>query len=360
MFGLRKRNATDGRIAECARQLKDLEQRFDAYAQVIRTLLTHLKDFSMDISDIDGEGFRRALDRFGEQFFEQTSAKRINRTFNRHKSTVTAYIDHQKAYLEERDRELRNIIDLLTRAMASINSENDAYHRQILEKGEQIEQITRLDDIRKIKSALEREVQSLRATVQAKQADEQIRIASLSSRVATLKAELQSVKEESMRDGLTGVYNRRAFDEQIKALLDHNDVQRRGFSILLLDIDDFKYINDTYGHPIGDRVILALADVCRQMIRSDDFLARYGGEEFVILLPGASRRNATKKARQLCKEIAQTRYTLDDDDAPPLSITVSIGVTARERRDDTEALIARVDKALYQAKQEGKNRAFAL
>ncbi|MDJ0667704.1 MAG: diguanylate cyclase [Desulfobacterales bacterium] len=360
MFGIRKRLATDDHIEEYVRQLKDLEQRFDAYAQVIRTLLTHLKDFSMDISDIDGEGFRNALDRFGEQFFEQTSAKRINRTFNRHKSSVAAYIDHQKAYLEERDRELRNIIDLLTRAMASINSENDAYHRQILEKGEQIEQITRLDDIRKIKSALEREVQSLRSTVEAKQADEQIRIASLSKRVATLKAELQSAKEESIRDGLTGVYNRRAFDEQIKALMDPNDVQRGRFSILLLDIDDFKCINDTYGHPIGDRVILALADVCRQMIRSDDFLARYGGEEFVILLPGASRRNAVKKAHQLCKTIAQTRYTLEDDDPPTLSLTVSIGVTARERRDDAEALIARVDKALYQAKQEGKNRAFAL
>ncbi len=73
----------------------------------------HLKDFSMDFSDIDGEGFRNALDRFGEQFFEQTSAKRINRTFNRHKSSVAAYIDHQKAYLEERDRELHNIIDFL-------------------------------------------------------------------------------------------------------------------------------------------------------------------------------------------------------------------------------------------------------
>ena len=360
MFGIRKRLATDGRIEACARQLKDLEQRFDAYAQVIRSLLSHLKDFSMDLSDIDGEGFRRALDRFGEKFFEQTSAKRINRTYHRHKSTVAAYIDHQKAYLEERDRELRNIIDLLTRAMASINSENDAYHRQILEKGEQIEEITRLDDIRKIKSALEREVQSLRATVQAKQADEQIRIASLSSRVATLKAELQSAREESMRDGLTGVYNRRAFDERIKALVDPNDVQRGGFSILLLDIDDFKGINDTYGHPIGDRVILALADVCRQMIRSDDFLARYGGEEFVIILPGASRRNAAKKARQLCKAIAQTRYALDDDDASLLSVTVSIGVTSRERRDDVAALIARVDKALYQARQEGKNRACAL
>ncbi len=360
MFRLRKRRSADGRFEECAGRLKDLEQRFDAYAAVIRTLLSQLQEFSMDIGEIDGEGFRRTIDRFGEQFFQQTRIKRIDRLFNRQNASVAAYIDQQKAYLEERDRELRNIIDLLTRAMASINSENDAYHRQILAQGEQLEQITRLDDIRKIKSALEREVLSLRKTVQAKQADERIRIESLSSRVATLQEELQIAKEESMRDGLTGAYNRRAFDRRIEALTDQNRAQPKGFSVLLMDIDDFKRINDTYGHPIGDRVILALADVCRQMIRSDDFLARYGGEEFVVILPGASLRNAAKKARQLCQIIARTRYALDDDDTSSLSITVSIGVAAFGRRDNAESLIARVDKALYQAKTEGKNRAFAL
>ena len=360
MFGWRKRRSADGRFEECADRLKDLEQRFDAYARVIRTLLSQLKDFSMDIKDIDGEGFRRTIDRFGEQFFQQTRIKRIDRIFDRQNASVAAYIDQQKAYLEERDRELRNIIDLLTRAMASINSENDAYHRQILAQGEQLEQITRLDDIRKIKSALEREVLSLRETVQAKQADERIRIESLSSRVATLQEELQIAKEESMRDGLTGAYNRRAFDRRIKALTDQHPSRPKGYSVLLLDIDDFKRINDTYGHPIGDRVILALADVCRQMIRRDDFLARYGGEEFMVILPGASRRNAAKKARQLCQIIARTRYALSDDDPSRLSITVSIGVAAFGRGDNAESLIARVDKALYQAKTEGKNRVVAL
>ena len=357
MFGFKRRRAKTGDIETYAIRLDDLEKRYDAYALVIRTLLVFLKDFSMDISDIDGQGFRDALDDFDARFFELTSARRIHSSFDRQKNTIAEYIDQQKEYLEERDRELREIIDLLSRAMVAINSENDAYHEQILQQGEKIEEITRLDDIRKIKSALAKEVESLRETVEAKQADEQTRIESLSSQVETLREELLSAKEESMRDGLTGVYNRRAFDREIKTLVDQNLVQRNGFAVLILDIDDFKRINDTYGHPVGDRVILALANACRQMIRSDDFLARYGGEEFVILLPGASRRNAAKKARQLCKSVAKTHYTLDDDNADlTLSITVSIGVAACDRNDDVDSLMGRADKALYKAKTAGKNR----
>ncbi len=357
MLGLRRRFTKEGDVEEYASKLQDLEQRYEAYMLVIRTLMVYLKDFSMDIGEIDAPGFRSALDHFAEKFFEETGAKRIHRRFDRQKQTIASYIDHQKEYIEERDRELRKIIDLLSRAMVTLNSENDAYHQQILQKGEKIEEITRLDDIRKIKTALEREVESLRETVEAKQADEQTRIQSLSSQVQTLREELKSAQEESMRDGLTGVYNRRAFDHHLQDLVDQNLVSRKGFAILLIDIDDFKRINDTYGHPVGDRVILALANACRQMIRSDDLVARYGGEEFAILLPGASRRNAVKKARQICKSIAKTHYALDDDDdSLTLSITVSVGVAECGRQDDVNMLLENADKALYKAKAAGKNR----
>jgi diguanylate cyclase len=201
----------------------------------------------------------------------------------------------------------------------------------------------------------------LRETVQTKQDDEKIRIETLSSQVHTLRQELQTAKEESMQDGLTGVYNRRAFDRHIKNLVDQHRAQRAAFAVLILDIDDFKRINDSHGHPVGDRVILALANACRQMIRSDDFLARYGGEEFVILLPGASRRNAVKKAQQLCTSIAKTHYALDEDHSEQtLSITISIGVSEYRPPDDVDSLLHRADKALYDAKAAGKNRVATL
>ena len=357
LFRLRRRRPGVGDREETTRFLADCEKRYHTYAQTIRALFGFLKDFAMDGRDIDGEGFRRTIDQLTDKFFEQNRAKHIQKCFDRHQPVIGAYIENQRTYIEARDRELRQIIDLLTRATTAIHSANDAYHQEILLNGERIEQITRLDDIRNIKSSLAKEVASLRETVHVKQADEKFRIESLASQVDTLREELQMAQAESQRDGLTGVYNRRAFDRHIQHLLDQRRVKGAAFALLILDIDDFKRVNDTHGHPVGDRVILALANACRQMIRRDDFLARYGGEEFVILLPGASRRNAAKKARQICRSVAQTHYTLAaEKNEPTLSITVSIGVSDYRRGDNVESLLQRADKALYDAKAAGKNR----
>ncbi|MBT8370730.1 MAG: GGDEF domain-containing protein, partial [Deltaproteobacteria bacterium] len=127
-------------------------------------------------------------------------------------------------------------------------------------------------------------------------------------------------------------------------------------ALLMLDIDNFKSINDTYGHQTGDRVIIAIINKCRQSIRGEDFFARYGGEEFVIMLPGVSLRNAVKKAKYICKAIASTRYLIDDiPKSPSLTITISIGVSTYQKADTVSSLTQRADKALYLAKRAGKN-----
>jgi diguanylate cyclase len=354
-FGRRRKEPIDN-LVELNIRLSDGQEREAVYQDVLRTLFVLLKDFALDIAELRTDRFREALDRFAEKFFAQDKPRRIRGRFDKQKTAIAAFIERQKIYLQEREAELRNIIDLLTHAMVAVNTENDAYHRKILRQGEKMEQITRLDDIRKIKSALEKEIASLRETVRSKQAGEEARVENLSGQVKSLRQELQLAKEESRRDGLTGIFNRRAFDDHLQSLCERNLLQRHDFALLILDIDDFKAVNDTYGHPVGDRVLLALADVCRQMVRSDDFLGRYGGEEFVIVLPGASRRNAAKKARQICKIIQSTHYTLGDgDDQPTLALTVSIGVAAHKSGDTAAALLERADKALYDAKRAGKN-----
>jgi diguanylate cyclase (GGDEF)-like protein len=125
----------------------------------------------------------------------------------------------------------------------------------------------------------------------------------------------------------------------------------------MVDIDDFKAINDAYGHPTGDRVLLALALKCQGLIRNDDFIARYGGEEFVIVLSNASLTNAIKKAQRICASVGDTRYALNDKkDVHILNITVSIGISVYQTGDSVESVIARADQALYLAKDAGKNR----
>jgi diguanylate cyclase len=163
-----------------------------------------------------------------------------------------------------------------------------------------------------------------------------------------------------MTDGLTGVFNRSAFDTHLTKLIDRNMITPIPFSLLLLDIDNFKQINDTYGHLVGDRVIMAVAQHSKELIRKDDLLARYGGEEFALILHATSMRHGLKKGRAICKRIAETRYHMTAKDIQTsLSFTVSIGVSTFQPGDTMDSIVSRADKALYEAKRLGKNRALS-
>ena len=143
----------------------------------------------------------------------------------------------------------------------------------------------------------------IKTAVSEKQKKDNHQIAILSERVNALEEELKKAESKSLRDGLTGIYNRLAFDRQMKHLIDSQAMGNGYFSLLMIDIDDFKPINDKYGHQVGDRVILAVVKKVVSFIRADDFCARYGGEEFAVILSGTNLRSAMKKAKQVCKSL---------------------------------------------------------
>lgn len=356
-LALRKRTQEELDLEELNGRLRQLEERSLLYLDTIRTFIYLVKEFSIDLSEIGSQEFKNQMDRFGEQFVAENKIRRAESHFEKIKPVVLSFIQRQKHYLKEREDELREIIDLLSKAMVSMNSDNEAYHQKIYAQSEQLEKITLLDDIKKIKSTLAAEVETIKDTVRQKQARDQRQVIVLSEKVEALHVELEQAKEASLTDALTEIANRRAFDQKLLRCVEQNLIGKLPFSLILIDIDDFKRVNDRYGHLIGDRVLMAMADSCKQSIRADDFIARFGGEEFAILLPGASRKNAVKKAQHLCRQIANTRYALSDgEDSDQLSITVSMGVAAFERGDTCQTLIDRADKALYQAKTIGKNR----
>ncbi len=126
-------------------------------------------------------------------------------------------------------------------------------------------------------------------------------------------------------------------------------------------LDDFKKINDTHGHRIGDSVLAAFCQKCRNSIRGDDVLSHYGGEEFDILLPGANLKNYLKKGRQICDAVSSARYAtsnIQNDDY--IFVTVSIGVALFKKEDTAGTMIGRADKAFYKAKRSGKNCVVAI
>ena len=165
--------------------------------------------------------------------------------------------------------------------------------------------------------------------------------------------------ELATTDSLTGVYNRRTFSELAEPQLSRSRRSKLPVSLLMLDLDHFKRINDTYGHLAGDDVLKAFSQLVRNLLRKEDLLARYGGEEFVVLLPGSPQEAAKVLAERIRDETASKQL---DANGHLVRATVSIGVSseAGDTLPSLEAMLGRADEALYKAKNDGRNNVVAL
>jgi len=165
---------------------------------------------------------------------------------------------------------------------------------------------------------------------------------------------LQSrLKEATLRDALTGSYNRRHFDECLESEQAANTRHPRPLALLMIDIDDFKATNDTYGHQTGDLVLRHVAQEIMSCARREDLVFRYGGEEFALLARDTDAQGATRLANRVCESVRNLR--LQPEGGAVLRTTVSVGVA--QLQSDLQRLLKDADSALYQAKQSGKDRA---
>lgn len=171
--------------------------------------------------------------------------------------------------------------------------------------------------------------------------------------IQRLNTELKIAKEDATLDFLTGLVNRRSFDRALEDLL--KEVREKGytFTLILMDIDNFKQINDTYGHPVGDMVLKEVSAVLRMYLRANTIIGRLGGEEFGIILPGVSISDGIKVAERI-RGIIENRELKHNDKV--IKITASFGVTESNKDDTKESIYTRADNALYKAKKEGKNK----
>jgi two-component system cell cycle response regulator len=162
--------------------------------------------------------------------------------------------------------------------------------------------------------------------------------------------------ERSVRDNLTGLFNRAYFSNQIVPLAERNEQLQLGLAIILIDLDHFKRINDTYGHNGGDLVLREVAAVLRDSTRAEDLVARYGGEEFVIALPSTTLEQAIERAERIRTQIAERG--IDEGSIGDIRVTASLGLSfspAGHARN-IPGLISAADSALYDAKKLGRNR----
>jgi len=153
-------------------------------------------------------------------------------------------------------------------------------------------------------------------------------------------------------DLLMGIYSRRYLEKKLKDLLYEYKRYDKPFSVLMIDIDDFKIINDKYGHLVGDKVLAKVGEILKASLRQLDIPSRYGGDEIVVLLPNTKKEEAFKAALKIQSFFQKARFKNSQDE---FSITTSIGVYEVEPKDDFETVLNKADNAMYEAKAKGKN-----
>ena len=171
--------------------------------------------------------------------------------------------------------------------------------------------------------------------------------------IAQLRAEVAAARSEAQSDSLTGLHNRRSFEQHVAKFLGD---RHPSMSMVLVDIDHFKQVNDTHGHLFGDQVLMAVARVLKDSVRADDVPARIGGEEFALLLPSTGLKGAMDLGERIRGAIANSRIRRRNSDQHVGQITVSVGVADLRPTDNAESWFNRADEAMYGSKRTGRNR----
>lgn len=179
------------------------------------------------------------------------------------------------------------------------------------------------------------------------------KVESMEGEARMLRAQVAQQRERAVFDPLTKLYNRLAFDERILLEFGHWKRDKKALSLIVLDADHFKLINDSFGHLVGDEALRLIANILQQHSRETDFVARYGGEEFIMILPGADGEAALSIAEDIRRAIEFSNFTSDNK---PVPMTISAGIASFETGDDPETVFSRADNALYEAKRLGRNR----
>lgn len=261
-----------------------------------------------------------------------------------------------KASLSEAREAIKQMLAGFVDHLADFADATSDYHDRIEQCAEKISAARDIGELENVLGVVMRETRTIQINAQRSR-DElrttQQKVAESEARIRELERELETTSDLVRHDQLTGVLNRRGleeiFDKESARARRHDTV----FCVALLDIDNFKKLNDSLGHDVGDQALVHLATVCRETLRPQDTVARFGGEEFIILLPETPLSDAAAAMTRLQRELTR-RFFLSGNEK--VLITFSCGVT-QMRADDTQAtVVKRADEAMYQAKQTGKNR----
>jgi len=328
---------------------KDLVPTFAAFA---RELLALIGDIAPEVEELATANFRRQLGEYSVLL--ESSADSLTRDIVEECIKLCrAYFVEAQTLLAERESEFSELVRMLTEMVGAIDGGQASFHEQLDRSTERLTRIVDINDIRILKRRLGIEIETLRKLGVDKRATEEATKTRFAAEIERLQTRLAQSMEEASLDQLTRIANRGRFERTLNQWVRAHRSSGLPFVLAMVDVDDFKKINDTEGHQEGDRVLVEIAQMLSAAFRPGDLVGRYGGDEFVIMLAHSTANQAIDRIKALVERLATIRLGVNDMSG---TITLSVGVTEWMVEDEPSDIVQRADTAMYQAKRAGKNR----
>lgn len=355
---------TPDNVASFTARLKKFSYRLQFVAEdqaELRTALQHLIQLIIEnIGEvvIDDRPLHGQIATLLDLMSKPLNLRHIDNVERQMKDVIFKQSMLKKQIVEAQNRFKGMLIAFVDR-LANLTAETDAFHTQIESSAQKISQATDISQISEVLGEIMQASRSIQTTTRRSH-DEmkqmQSRVVEAEKEIERLQAELNHASSMVRQDPLTGALNRKGMDEALEREMARFMRHQHPLCLALLDIDNFKKLNDSLGHQAGDAALIHLANVIRETIRPQDTLARYGGEEFVILLPDTPLDESVTTVTRLQRELTRKFFMHDNE---KILITFSAGVAEVMTDEPSEDAIKRADQAMYLAKRAGKNRVVA-
>lgn len=334
-----------------------LELRGETLDQMVRGLLTLLQLLVQNMSDLmdDDRWVKGQVARMQEILTQPLSPHILEQASEGFREFVFRQ-GTLKASLDEAKQAIRNMVQVFIDRLAVMSESTGTYSERIEVYANKLKNINDLPQLSALVESLMQDTRVIQLEIVRSHEDLQTarkQVHEYEQRVQELQESLQSLSEMVSQDPLTTTLNRRGMEQLFEIEVARCERHNKPMSLAILDIDNFKQLNDLLGHQVGDEALVHLAHIVRQVIRPTDAVARYGGEEFVIILPETDGVEAEQVLIRVQRELTKHFFLHNNE---KVLITFSAGVATRHAQETQISLIERADQAMYQAKRAGKNR----
>ncbi len=332
----------------------------DTLSNVVRTFGD--ESFPLD-SEIDPNLFRRECSEFVRHIEngEAVTSREIPRSLRgeREWSQIRNFFGErrraERKFVTERIGDYRELVEELIGGLRRIGERDHDTQERVQLSLSAMEKAVESGELGRIEEAFKSTIEQVSDTFEEQRLAYERQLGELNDRMAALRQDLVAAREEMKRDSLTDAYNRGAFDTAIEQSLNMHFVLQQPVTLVMIDCDKFKEINDEHGHATGDQALRAVGEcLARAFIRKSDLVARFGGDEFAVILNETSAEAASRVIERFVKSVEKIRLEAGDE---LVGLTCSVGYTELTDKDTTESVIRRADEGLYAVKSRGGNGA---